>query len=238
MNSAISPIFGKMKLSSTNAEKLREGKFYLTIDSPDFPDGEIAGKINNKISFYSYLNGFQVSPIASTTASKGCLLLDHPANSSSPNLSLRLVHSVDEVTSFNLNIGKIGHLGEEISLFSQSFDYSNYYSDNYYNSVYVVDEFITLTPNYLEDLIDGKLYLTISSSAFPEGEIRGQILQVIEDCSYTPPPPRNQAEFFLSTGLFDDYFSTRKSSSSSASSLSPLYLFSFFLCFITFIVVL
>lgn len=176
LNGITSPIMGNITLSSAEYVSLLGNNLYIQIRSEeqtgDFPI--IRGQIVNQYNYYAYISGTQEVPIV-TTAAKGLALLNVNSNDASYVIHHDNVNSVQSVRLFD---GMVGVNGDSITTISSS------------SSSTITGSF-SLGGNEATRLFSGETYISISSSLYPSGEIRGQVYSMFGVCSFPPvvPPP-------------------------------------------------
>jgi len=109
------------------------------------------------------LSGSQQIPVVSTRAAGRANLA---LNSRNGQLTGNVTHSVAEATSATVRLAKAGQNGDEIVTL-----------DRVSNTNFAVPANTVITAQQKEDFEAGNLYVVISSSQHPAGEIRGQLTE-------------------------------------------------------------
>lgn len=155
-----SPIDVVWELSEDDVADLMAGDLYVNIHSPANPGGEVRGQIaNSEVVFTFPLEPDQQNPAADSQASGSCTGI---LNEGHTNFSLDCSHTLAEPTASHIhqaapgeNGGVIFPLGEPASPIGADWE---------------------LTADDVTALFDGDLYVNVHSDAYPDGEIRGQIV--------------------------------------------------------------
>jgi hypothetical protein len=147
-------------MTPADVADLLAGRLYLNIHAAGRPDGEIRGQILPRTvdAFTFTATGAQEVPPTGSSATGNCSA--DLANDASV-VSVRCTHNVAGVTSTHLHVAPPGVDGPVI------FDFPN-------TSPFSGD--VPLTPRLVADFTAGFLYVNIHSTAFEEGEIRGQLI--------------------------------------------------------------
>lgn len=162
-SSASSPISDVWMLDTTDIKNLISGDLYVNLHSGAFGAGEIRGQIiRDKACFAFPLTEAEADTGNGTGSSATgfgvCVL-----NSDQSELSIHVEHDVVNVSDGHIHLGAPG-VGGAIQ-----FAFSSFTSP--------IDQTWTLTNADVDNLLAGDLYVNIHSTAFPLGEIRGQIDQ-------------------------------------------------------------
>lgn len=150
-------------LTAAQLTSFTGGELYFNVHSATYPDGEIRGQLNNRVSFAS-LSGAQEVPLAATTAASGTgvLALDPATNQISGFVRTSGVTG----TLAHIHEGAAGISGAAIISLTESSPGSGIW--NVPASVLTDAQEISFNA--------GNLYFNVHSVAFPDGEIRGQIV--------------------------------------------------------------
>ncbi len=180
-----SPVNETWNLDSLNVKDLMQGDLYINIHSTAFMTGEIRGQIvRQDIHVSSQLNGAKANGGAGTGSSATgfavCTLSD--------DLKTLTIHCEHDVTS---PIDGHVHFGAPNVEGAIRFGFSSFTSP--------INETWNLTPANVQELLDGNLYINIHSTAFPSGEIRGQLV-LDEEFSFSFPLDESQADACAGTG--------------------------------------
>ncbi len=159
--SPASPIHETWAISPSNVAALLAGNLYVNIHSPSFPSGEIRGQIvQAPIKFVYTLDEAQALAAAGTNSlASGVSVCE--LNSTSTSLNVKVTHDVPSTIDGHVHFGVPGVEGPI------RFGFANPQSP--------VNENWSLDTLNLKDLMQGELYINIHSTAFPSGEIRGQL---------------------------------------------------------------
>ncbi len=159
--SAASPIHETWTISPSNVAALLAGDLYVNIHSPSFPSGEIRGQIvQAPIKFAFTLDEAQaLAGVGSNSLASGVSVCE--LNATSTSLNVKVTHDVPSTIDGHVHFGLPGVEGPI------RFGFANPLSP--------VNENWSLDSLNLKDLMQGDLYINIHSTAFPSGEIRGQL---------------------------------------------------------------
>ncbi len=159
--SAASPIHQTWSISPANVIDLLAGNLYVNIHSPSFPNGEIRGQIvQAPIKFVFTLDEAQaLAGAGSNSFASGLGICE--LNSASNNLNVKVTHDVQNTIDGHVHFGLPGVEGAIRFGFSSSLS--------------PINQNWSLDTLNLKDLMQGELYINIHSTAFPTGEIRGQL---------------------------------------------------------------
>jgi hypothetical protein len=157
-------------LSLDQAIRLLAGGYYVNVHSPTHPAGEIRGQLTARqtttggvetITFA--LTGDQEAPPVATDASGVCVAtIEREGLPEQGVMDLYCTHDVVNVTAAHIHSGEVGVAGGVVVPLGVP------------TSPIIVED-IFLDPELAADLRDGLLYVNVHSTAFPNGEIRGQI---------------------------------------------------------------
>lgn len=163
-SSTISPIEESVSYTSTTEFYLLDDEQYIQIISPQYPNGEIRGQLHaiNQFptaSFTARLDGLSVLPSSVSTIARGCGLFSLDCN----NFLLEYIvyHTVTQPTGAWMNLGD--RYTDGIKLWPLSRNEGPIYGSR------------ILEPDEILAFYQNRLYITIESIVYPEGEIRGQI---------------------------------------------------------------
>lgn len=142
---------------------MKEG-IYVNIHSANYPDGEIRGQlyVPRGVGYTAAINGNQqVPPNASTNVGTGYAILE---SGSRIHYSITISGVTDTLKTVSLNDAPAGNVGSSFRTITLT-DLSN-------------RTFWNLVPDSaLLALFRGNAYFNINSSAFPNGELRGQLVR-------------------------------------------------------------
>ncbi|MEM7365408.1 MAG: CHRD domain-containing protein [Pseudomonadota bacterium] len=141
------------------------GEFYFNIHTEAYPAGELRGQIlpANMDLIISELEPGQITGDTPDTNASGIAAVTLDVTAGTVEVHLNLSDAVD-VLSVTINDGVAGTDGD--ALFEGSQDEAN-------GNHYIFME--TLTIEQMMSLVDGDLYALVTTAAFPDGEIRGQL---------------------------------------------------------------
>lgn len=176
----------RVVLTADQLSQLQSSAYFFNVRSTTFPNGEIRGQIlpqttppgttvtvSNTLSlapvpstFISALRGSQEIPANSSTAlGSGAAVITTGSNF----LRAAVITSGIPGTTARIQIGAAGSPGTVTLLMSETIPGSG---------IWVLQA--ALTDSQLSSLVSGNLFFNITSAAFPSGEIRGQILPVLQ----------------------------------------------------------
>lgn len=141
------------------------GELYFNVHTAANPDGEIRGPINMQSGItagLATLNGnSEVPPIGSAASGRGTLVFD---SASRAVLIAYVTHNVASNTVAHIHTGAPGVSGppDVVTLVAGT-------------NVYTAPHPTTLTAQNVTDIAAGNTYFNVHSTAYPNGEIRGQI---------------------------------------------------------------
>jgi hypothetical protein len=150
---------GTLPMTPSLLHELQEGNLYVCISSSAFPSGSVRGQLRAEIALNFPLEGGQVVPPSGSAAVGQCA---GALNASRTLLALGCTHDVASPTDANLRVAPRGMTGSSV------FDFGNGASP-------IVGAVPIPGAVSLQALLDGNLYVDVSSTPFPNGEIRGQI---------------------------------------------------------------
>lgn len=179
------PVNETWNLDSLNVKDLMQGELYINIHSTAFPSGEIRGQIvRQDIHVSSQLNGAKANGGAGTGSSATgfavCTL-----SKDLKRLTIYCEHNVTSPIDGHVHFGAPNVEGPIRFGFA--------------SSVSPISATWNLTPANVQELLDGNLYINIHSTAFPSGEIRGQLV-LDEEFSFSFPLDESQANACAGTG--------------------------------------
>lgn len=119
----------------------------------------LCGPAGKGARFVFELTGDQETPPVTTSASGSCTAV---LNEAQTQLAVECTHTVTNPTGAHIHRAPPGTAGPIVFPFS--------------NPTSPINETWNLTPQDVQDLLAGNLYVNVHSSAHPGGEIRGQIL--------------------------------------------------------------
>ncbi|MFQ5499167.1 MAG: CHRD domain-containing protein [Candidatus Zixiibacteriota bacterium] len=183
--SPVSPVVESWALDTLALRDLLGGDLYVNMHSSSFPAGEIRGQIEQSgIVIATAIEESQANGGAGTGSSAtGFAVLSLSPDCS--ELTIHVEHDVTGVTDGHIHFGAPGVNG------AIQFGFASASSP--------INEVWSLSASNVDDLLAGNLYINIHSSAFPAGEIRGQIDHLSES-SFTFGLDESQAAACVGTG--------------------------------------
>lgn len=156
-----SPIDVVWELSEDDVADLLAGSLYVNIHSPANPGGEVRGQIaNSEVVFRFPLEAGQEVPLADSQASGSCTGILAEGHAS---FALTCSHTVIDPTASHIHEAAPGESGGVV------FPLGDPASP-------ISAEWEDLTPENVTALFEGNLYVNVHSDDFPDGEVRGQIV--------------------------------------------------------------
>jgi hypothetical protein len=154
-------------ITQPQLDTLLAGGWYINVHTDAYPDGELRGQIltDNFTLFTFSLTGDQEVPAVDTEARGDGYAL---VNTDTLDLDLVVITSgVDDATAAHIHTGTVGENGGVLVGLEQ---------DDMEAGTWRVPDGTMLGQMDSDDLLAGGLYVNVHTPAFPEGEIRGQIL--------------------------------------------------------------
>lgn len=192
-------------LTGDQSDAMMEGKLYVNIQTAAHPSGEIRGQLlTDDYEVVSFaLNGGQHVPMVSTTDSaNGYLLIDKKKGSFYLAVN---TSGIDGVNSVRLRNGALGQNGAQLFALVQDPNNSN---------IWWLPENSSFSDADFQAFLNGELYVSVSTTAFPNGEIRGQLGNIDNVRIVTfPLEGRQQIPFVFSTKTAAGYLSYDRSNS-------------------------
>ena len=149
-------------LTQAQAEALASGGLYFNAHTPENPGGEIRGQIGREVSAAQLTSAQEVPTNASTATGNGLFSFDPVTKKFSARLSLTGLAA----TVAHIHSGTVGNNGPVLFPLNETAPGSR---------VWVSAADAVLTDAQVTLLNNGGLYFNAHSTAFPGGEIRGQI---------------------------------------------------------------
>jgi len=142
--------------------KAREGKLYAVLNTANFPNGEIRGQIYFLGYFASLapVNGVQQVPVPSPPT-PGFGFSHSILKGGLDSLETTLLIVGIQPTAVKIRIGNPGQIGPEFV------DMGAPILPGFYSKTYAINE------SQLTNFVQGRLYINATSTAFPNGELRG-----------------------------------------------------------------
>ncbi len=159
-NSAVSPMRGQWSVTPELVTAMHDGELYVVIESQDFRNGEVRGQIVEGVSaFHFILDGSQVVPPNPIQNQGFCV---GRVNGDETKLSLSCTHDVASASAAAIKAGLRGVNGPVL------FDVNNPGNP--------IEEAFEISEDDLALIRSDGLYVDVSSSAYPDGQIRGQLI--------------------------------------------------------------
>jgi hypothetical protein len=159
--SPVSPISGVWTMDAGDVAAMEAGNLYVNVHSPAFPNGEIRGQFTppaaDAYSFFA--DGDQVVPPTGSAAMGFCDGVLHDAET---EFLIACHHDVAAPEEAHIHHAPPGMEGPVVFPFG--------------GAATPIFGAWKPTPTNVGQLHDGDLYVNVHSAAFPDGEIRGQIL--------------------------------------------------------------
>jgi len=157
-------------MSNQMLDRLVNGQLYVNVHTAAHPNGEIRGQINsfNDELYPVYLSSGQQVPINQADSSAAALVR---VRSDEQSVVLEgYAHGLTgEIVGAHIHQGESGFNGPVIKQMAVE---NNHFTLTWSRT----DAEAPLTDELLEDLRDGKMYMSIHTSNYPDGEVRGQII--------------------------------------------------------------
>ena len=147
-------------LSVAQLDALRAGNLYFNAHSLPFPNGEIRGQIARNVGVASLSGAEEVPPTPSTATGTGTLVIDPATRAATGSITL----SGLTANGAHIHLGAPGVSGPIIVPLASAGA-----------NVWAVPANTKLTAEQFLAYKQGNLYYNAHSTAFPNGEIRGQI---------------------------------------------------------------
>ncbi|HNC99430.1 MAG TPA: CHRD domain-containing protein, partial [Myxococcota bacterium] len=175
-------------------DKCRAGKYCVVVRTANFPDGEVRGQLHylGALGSFAPINRLQQVPPPPMSAGFGY-------NHTTPNATLDSLSTTVGINgispiSVQVRIGPPGMSGPVLA------DLLPTAVAGVYRRTYAI------SPSQLTDFVQNRLYINVSTAAYPNGEIRGQLKTNLRKgyafdlCGPQMVPPASTAA--LGTGVF------------------------------------
>jgi hypothetical protein len=162
--STASPItFTSTPLNATQEADLMANRYYINLHSLAYTDGEIRGQLfqSNTVSFYADLKGSSETPPNASTATGNAIA---SFNKDTKILTVVTTYSGMTATAGHVHKGAIGSAGPVVFPFTST-------------ASPIVFTSTALDAGQEADLMANMYYVNLHSAAFPDGEIRGQLMK-------------------------------------------------------------
>ncbi|MDP4192408.1 MAG: CHRD domain-containing protein [Bacteroidota bacterium] len=146
---------------------LLNGKIYVNVHTTSHPNGEIRGQIipASGTGFKATLSALeQVPSVASGASGTASLLLTEVGVAYSITLT-----GITNISSGQFRLGVIGANGDVLKTIT--------FQGNKASGIWTKSDAEPLTDRFINALLSDSLYISINTSANPNGEIRGQVFQ-------------------------------------------------------------
>ena len=176
--------------------KAREGLYDIVVKTVNFPNGEIQGKIKH-IGYFASLapvNGVQQVPAVPT---QGFGFSTTTPNGTLDSLTTTIFINTVMPTSVKIHIGNPGQVGPELIDMGLS-NFPGLYTKKY-----------KITEGQLTDFVQGRLYINVTTTAFPNGELRGVMKNTLRKayafdlCGAQVVPPTNSDALGIAVASVD-----------------------------------
>ncbi|PRO72007.1 hypothetical protein C6Y40_18975 [Alteromonas alba] len=153
-------------VSSELIADLLEGEWYINVHTNTFEDGELRGQIvTDDMAVVTFmLDGKQEVPAVTTLADGYGYAL---VSTATYDLDLVIYTEDVEATAAHIHTGRVGNNGDVLVALEQSMEDT---------SMWMTPEDTMINEDIFAVLASGGHYVNVHSDAFPNGEIRGQIL--------------------------------------------------------------
>lgn len=199
-NMAAGLIQGIIDLDTINSDfllKAREGKYDILIKTVNFPQGEIRGKLNHVGFFGSVapINSVQIPPPAPFSTGFG---FSHSnLNGALTQLTTTAFINNLQPTSVKIHIAAPGQVGPELATMDPT-AIPGLYTKTY-----------NITEAQLTDFAQGRLYINVTTAAYPNGELRGVMKNTLRKayafdlCGAQMVPPTNSNALGIAVASVD-----------------------------------
>src|SRR5262249_34674416 len=140
------------------------GATYVNIHTAAHPDGEVRGQLymEQDYTFAASLGGDQENPVVTTDA-KGLASIHYTRGTLSFEINVQLTGLSSAITGAHLHAAAPGENGPVIVDLSSLLDGNTIRGQ------------VTITPDDLDALANGNIYINVHTIDHPDGEIRGQL---------------------------------------------------------------
>jgi hypothetical protein len=154
-------------LTDSLLSELLRGRLYVNVHTTANPNGEIRGQVlqATPAGFYAKMDGSQETPANSSTATGSVYVILAPGGT----VTYRATVTGLSPTAAHFHNGPLGVSAGVVKSFTLA---NNTASGSWTSS----DASQPLTDGLIRDLVRGRIYANAHTSAFPGGEIRGQVL--------------------------------------------------------------
>ncbi|MCH8306269.1 MAG: CHRD domain-containing protein [Candidatus Marinimicrobia bacterium] len=160
-------------LTDSLITELLLGNIYVNIHTTDNPGGEIRSQVEREdaTSFFAFINGGnQVPSNASISSGFAVLTLNSAQTQVEYDITLSQL-SADSLTAAHFHNAGAGISAGVV----KTLDFVDGHASGVWSAS---DGSQPLTPELVEELLSGRLYVNVHTNAFPAGEIRGQVIVI------------------------------------------------------------
>ncbi|MCX6350855.1 MAG: CHRD domain-containing protein, partial [Bacteroidetes bacterium] len=167
-------VYARIKLTPQTLAKLIMGDYYVNVHTAANGGGEIRGQImlQTDWGFMSEINGTQAG---NSTKGTGLAIYTLSQDLSSIRMDLVYTGVSDTPTSAHLHYGKPGNKGAavvDLGALAGGFGLNSINVDIDLNDTNVVKNKM----DFIDSFIHGNVYVNLHTKAFPNGEVRGQVM--------------------------------------------------------------
>lgn len=160
-------VLAETTLSEEQVERFRAGGYYINLHNDEFPDGFLRGQIlpqDISVRIFSLSGAQQAPAIVSPSKGTGYITLDHTQSSVRVHA---YAESANVFQAAHIHSGKFTENGAVVITLQQDPENSgHWYSDSQ-----------NIDADIFEQINDNNTYLNMHSDAYPDGELRGQIVE-------------------------------------------------------------
>ena len=157
-------------LTDSLITELLLGNIYMNVHTSANPGGEIRSQVkrSDSMTFFAFINGEnQLPPNASTSSALAVLTLNSAQTQVTYDITL------SQLYADSLTVAHFHNAGAGISAgVVKTLDFVDGHASGVWSAA---DTAQALTPELVEELLSGRLYVNVHTNAFPAGEIRGQV---------------------------------------------------------------
>ena len=160
-------------LTDSLITELLLGNIYMNVHTSANPGGEIRSQVerSDSMMFIAFVNGEnQLPPNASISSALAVLTL----NSAQTQVTYEI--TLSQLSADSLTAAHFHNAGAGISAgVVKTLDFVDGHASGVWSAT---DTAQALTPELVEELLSGRLYVNVHTNAFPGGEIRGQVIVI------------------------------------------------------------
>lgn len=170
-------ISGTISIPSGNLmDSLAMGKVYLNVHTTDNPDGEIRSQLRNSsryIYFDAALDGAQEVPVSVSSAlGAATIKLNTTMDTLWYDVAFDGLTLGGPANSAHFHNGVLGSNGPAVVELTANI------TDNRIKGMVTSPD---LTPEFINNMLSGAIYLNVHTTLFPEGEVRGQVYRLARE---------------------------------------------------------